>query len=101
MALKLRCPSIDRLHHSDQGCTRENNSPVSRDNFVLEAYSNNSGPGTLTDSYAKNAIVWPNHTFTITGNNTYSAIGVAAFSGGNIASPFDTQNGHCYTWSGE
>jgi glucuronoarabinoxylan endo-1,4-beta-xylanase len=83
--------------------------------FVLEAYGNNS-PGTLTDSkgntwsqltkqgnggsgatvlwYAKNAIVGSGHTFTITGNNTYSAIAVAAFSGGNIASPFDTQNGH-------
>jgi hypothetical protein len=84
--------------------------------FVLEAYSNNSGPGVLTDNkgntwaqltkqgtngsgatvlwYAKNAIVGPGHTFTITGSNTYSAIAIAAFSGGNIASPFDTQNGN-------
>ena len=84
--------------------------------FVLEAFSNNSSAGTLTDSkgntwsqltkqgtggsgatvlwYAKNAIVGPGHTFTITGNSTYSAIAVAAFSGGTIASPFDIQNGH-------
>jgi hypothetical protein len=83
--------------------------------FVLEAYANNTGPGTLTDSkgntwsqltkqgtsgsgatvlwYAKNAMVGPGHTFTIMGNSTYSAIAVAAFRGGNLASPFDTQNG--------
>jgi hypothetical protein len=89
--------------------------------FVLEAYSNNIGAGTLTDSkgntwsplttqgtggggatvlwYAQNAIVGPGHTFTITGNDTYSAIAVAAFSGGDIASPFDTQNGYALSSS--
>jgi hypothetical protein len=51
------------------------------------------GSGATVLWYAKNAIVGPGHTFTITGNNTYSAIAIAAFSGGNVASPFDTQNG--------
>jgi hypothetical protein len=84
--------------------------------FVLEAYSDSSGAGTLTDSkgntwsqltkqgtggsgatvlwYAKNAIVGTGHRFTITGNNTYSAIAVAAFSGSDLTSPFDVQSGH-------
>jgi hypothetical protein len=84
--------------------------------FVLEAFNSNSGPGTLTDSkgntwsqlttqgtagsgatvlwYAKNAIVGSGHRFTITGNNTYSAIAVAAFSGSDLTLPFDIQSGH-------
>jgi hypothetical protein len=84
--------------------------------FVLEAYANNSGAGTLTDNkgntwsqltkqgtsgsgatvlwYAKNAIVGSGHRFTITGNSTYSAIAVAAFSGSDLTAPFDIQSGH-------
>jgi hypothetical protein len=83
---------------------------------VLEAYDYNSRGGTLTDSkgntwsqltkqgisgngatvlwYAKNAIVGPGHRFTITGNNTFSAIAVAAFSGSDLTAPFDVQSGH-------
>src|SRR6185295_6848073 len=87
--------------------------------FVLEAFNNGSGAGTLTDSkgntwasltkqgtggsgatvlwYAKNAIVGAGHRFTITGNSTYSAMAVAAFSGSDLTAPFDVQSGH--SWS--
>jgi hypothetical protein len=82
---------------------------------VVEAYSNNSGAGTLTDSkgntwsqltkrgtngsgatvlwYAANAISGPGHRFTITGSGTYSAIAIAAFSGSDLSSPFDLESG--------
>ena len=48
----------------------------------------------LERELGSDAIVGPGHRFTITGNNTYAAIAVAAFRGSDLTSPFDVQSGH-------
>lgn len=43
--------------------------------------------------YAKNPTVGSGHTFTVTGNETYPAVLVFAFSGADTDDPFDQENG--------
>lgn len=80
------------------------------DLLVLVIGNNNSGAGTVTDSksntwyalttetlctihYAKNPTVGPGHTITLSAGEVYASVCFAAFSGANIASPFDQENG--------
>jgi hypothetical protein len=62
----------------------------------LEASSGDPG---LRLYYAVAPTVGSGHTFTWTGNFTDAAMAVAAFSGANVSSPFDQQNGTAPTAS--
>lgn len=51
------------------------------------------GSGRSRMYYAKNAIVGTGHTFTATGTGSFPVVAVQAFSGSDLTSPFDVENG--------